>query len=88
MSEPKRIVGNAIGVDLLLAGSDAFKHSAEELAAAQARWQAAGAEPATLQWARELAAFAGWWCGRLEGEADVVRSNCLWTTLESALAGG
>jgi len=70
--EPNRMTGPLISIDLLLAGSDAFKHLADELAAAQARWQAADADPATIEWAGRLAAHAGWWCGRLEGEADVV----------------
>jgi len=72
MPEPKRVAGHMISIDLLLAGSDAFKHLAEELAVAHERWQEAEADPATLEWARRLAAYAGWWCGRLEGEADVV----------------
>jgi hypothetical protein len=67
-----RGAGREVGIDLLLAGSDAFKHLAEELAAAHDRWQALGAEPATLDWARRLAEHAGWWCGRLEGEADAL----------------
>lgn len=72
MPERNRNAGDMISIDLLLAGSDAFKHLAEELAAAHERWQAADGDPATLEWAGRLAAYAGWWCGRLEGEADVV----------------
>lgn len=72
MPERNRNAGGMISIDLLLAGSDAFKHLAEALAAAHERWQAADGDPDTLEWARRLAAYAGWWCGRLEGEADVV----------------
>ena len=61
-----------IGIDLLLAGSDAFAHLADELAAEYARRHDAGDFPETLEWARRLAEIAGWWCGRLEAEADHV----------------
>jgi hypothetical protein len=46
MPEPNRIAGYMVSVDLLLGGSDAFKHLAEELAAAQERWQAIHGAPA------------------------------------------
>jgi hypothetical protein len=61
-----------IGVGLLLAGSDAFKQIADDIAAAHDQWQSSGTDVATLEWARRLAAYAAWWCGRLEGEADAV----------------
>ena len=70
--KPKRTAGQEIGVGLLLAGSDAFKQLAEEIATAHDRWQAEGGSAATLEWARRLAGYAAWWCGRLEGEADAV----------------
>src|SRR4029077_7912680 len=64
--------GHQVGIGLLLAGSDAFKELADEIAAAHQRWEAAGGDAATLEWARRLAELAAWWCGRLEGEADAV----------------
>lgn len=63
-------VGQEVGVDLLLASSDAFGHLADEMAAAHERWYEAGEGRAVLEWAQRMAEFAGWWCGRLEGEAD------------------
>lgn len=63
-------VGEEVGVDLLLAGSDAFGHLADELAAAHEQWRVNGAEQPTLDWLRQMAELAGWWCGRLEAEAD------------------
>lgn len=63
-------IGQEVGVDLLLAGSDAFGHLADQLAAAHERWSVTGEAPAVLEWAQRLAEFAGWWAGRLEGEAD------------------
>jgi hypothetical protein len=64
-----------VGIGLLLAGSDAFKELADEIAAAHQRWETAGGDAATLEWARRLAELAAWWCGRLEGEADVVLAS-------------
>lgn len=64
--------GQEIGVDLLLAGSDAFGYLADELAAEYARRHDADDCPEVLDWARRLAELAGWWCGRLEAEADHV----------------
>jgi hypothetical protein len=63
-------VGQEVGVDLLLAGGDAFGHLADQLAVAYQRWSVAGEAPAVLEWAQRMAEFAGWWAGRLEGEAD------------------
>jgi hypothetical protein len=63
-------VGREVGVDLLLAGSDAFEHLADALAAEYERRHDAGDRPEDLEWARRMAEFAGWWCGRLEAEAD------------------
>jgi hypothetical protein len=63
-------VGQEVGVDLLLAGSDAFGHLADQLATAHQRWSVAGQAPAVLEWAQRMAEYAGWWAGRLEGEAD------------------
>ena len=68
----KAPAGQEIGVDLLLAGSDAFGYLADELAAEYARRHDAGDCPEVLDWARRLAELAGWWCGRLEAEADHV----------------
>jgi hypothetical protein len=62
--------GQEVGVDLLLAGSDAFGVLADQLAAAHQRWCLAGEAPVVLEWAQRMAEFAGWWAGRLEGEAD------------------
>lgn len=64
--------GGEFGVDLLLAGSSAFRHLAEELADAQRHWQAGGADKALLDWSIELAEMAGWWSGRLEAEAHLI----------------
>lgn len=64
-----------VGIDLLLAGSDAFKELADELAAARQQWEAAGGDAAALEWALRLAGLAAWWCGRLEGEADAVLAS-------------
>jgi hypothetical protein len=55
--------GQEVGIDLLLAGSDAFRYLADELAADYARRYNAGDRPDTLEWAKRLAEFAGWWCG-------------------------
>lgn len=63
-------VGQEVGVDLLLAGSDAFGHVADQMAATYQRWYEAGEGPAAVEWAQRMAEFAGWWCGRLEAEAD------------------
>jgi hypothetical protein len=63
-------VGHEVGIDLLLAGSDAFKYLADGLAAECARRYEAGAPAGSLDWALAMAEFAGWWCGRLEAEAD------------------
>jgi hypothetical protein len=63
-----------VGIDLLLAASDAFKGLAEELAAHD-QWENVDVDPATLEWAQRLAAQAAWWCGRLEGEADAVLAS-------------
>src|SRR5438552_1750058 len=57
------------GVDLLLAGSDAFGHLAEQLARAHED-VVAGGGTLQLDWLRSMAELAGWWCGRLEAEAD------------------
>jgi hypothetical protein len=57
---------------LLLAGSNAFRHLAEELADAHQHWQAGGADKALLEWSVELAEMAGWWSGRLEAEAHLI----------------
>jgi hypothetical protein len=65
-------IGREVGVDLLLTGSDAFGHLADELAAEYARRHDAGDRPEVLEWTRRMAEFAGWWCGRLEAEADHV----------------
>ena len=65
-------VGHEVGIDLLLAGSDAFRHLADELAAEYARRYEAGARSEVLDWFERTAEFAGWWCGRLEAEADHV----------------
>jgi hypothetical protein len=54
----------------LLAASDAFAQLADELAAEYARRYDEGAEPEVLEWSRGMAELAGWWCGRLEAEAD------------------
>ena len=62
--------GQEVGVDLLLAGSDAFGYLADQMAAAHQRWSVAGEAPAVLEWVQRMAEFAGWWAGRLEGEAD------------------
>ena len=67
--------GPQVGIDLLLAGSDAFKELADELAATHQRWEAAGGGAAALEWALRLAELAAWWCGRLEGEADAVLAS-------------
>jgi hypothetical protein len=67
--------GRQVGIGLLLAGSDAFKELADEIAAAHQRWEAAGGDAATLEWAQRLAELAAWWCGRLEGEADAVLAS-------------
>jgi len=64
--------GQEVGVDLLLAGSDAFWYLADQLAAEYARRHDAGEPPEHLEWVRRLAEVAGWWCGRLEAEADHV----------------
>lgn len=58
-----------VGVDWLLAGSEAFQYFANELAAAHQFWDRAGAAPGVLSWARHLAELPEWWCGRLESEA-------------------
>lgn len=70
--DPSSASGPEVGIGLLLSGSDAFRYLAMELAAVSERWEGAGADPATVAWARRLAEHAGWWCGRLEGEADAV----------------
>lgn len=70
-----RNVGQEVGIPLLLAGSDAFKTLAEEIASAHIRWEEAGADTATLEWALRLSGLAAWWCGRLEGEADAVLAS-------------
>ena len=67
--------GHQVGIGLLLAGSDAFKELADDIAAAHQRWEAAGGDAATLDWALRLAELAAWWCGRLEGEAEAVLAS-------------
>ena len=67
-----RSIGSEVGIDLLLAGSDAFGYLADEMAAEYARRHDAGDRPETLQWALGMVEFAGWWCGRLDAEADHV----------------
>lgn len=64
--------GREVGIDILLAGSDAFGYLADEMAAEYARRHDAGDRPEILQWVLGMAEFAGWWCGRLEAEADHV----------------
>ena len=64
--------GQEVGIGLLLAGSDAFGYLADELAAEYARRHEAGDRPEILQWVLAMVEFAGWWCGRLEAEADHV----------------
>jgi hypothetical protein len=54
----------------LLAASDAFARVADEMAAEYARLYEQGAQPEALEWTRGVAELAGWWCGRLEAEAD------------------
>ena len=66
------LVGREIGIDLLLASSGAFRYLADELAAEYARRYESGAGSEGLDWAQHLAGFSGWWCGRLEAEADYV----------------
>jgi hypothetical protein len=61
-----------IGAELLLAGSNAFRHLAEELSVAHRHWEAVGADEGVLEWSAGLAAMAGWWSGRLKAEADLV----------------
>jgi hypothetical protein len=63
-------IGQEVGVDLLLAASDAFAELADEMAAEYARRYDEGAQPDVLEWTRRVAEVAGWWCGRLEAEAD------------------
>jgi hypothetical protein len=63
-------IGQEVGIDLLLAASDAFAELADELAAEYARRYDEGAQPEVLEWTRGVAELAGWWCGRLEAEAD------------------
>jgi hypothetical protein len=65
-------IGQEVGIDLLLAASDAFAELADELAAEYARRYDEGAQPATLERTRSMAEVAGWWSGRLEAEADYV----------------
>lgn len=66
------IVGQEVGIDLLLACSDAFRYLADELAAEYARRYESGAGSEGLDWAQCLAEISGWWSGRLETEADYV----------------
>jgi hypothetical protein len=66
------MAGGEVGADLLLAGSNAFRHLADELATAHLHWQAGGADEALLEWSLELAEIAGWWSGRLEAEAHLI----------------
>lgn len=66
-----RFPSEAVGVGLLLTGSSAFGHLAEELVAIHDRLVSdAKAEATTLDQVLRMAEFAGWWCGLLEGEAD------------------
>ena len=78
--------GQEVGIDVLLAGSDAFGYLADELAAEYARRYDAGDRPELLEWARRLAEVAGWWWGRLEAEADHVAGFD--SNANSALGGG
>ena len=57
-----------VGIGLLLAGSNAFGHLAEQLAEAHEHFAAGGTFH--LGWFQSLAELAGWWCGHLEAEAD------------------
>jgi len=70
-------IGQEVGIDLLLAASDAFAELADELAAEYARRYDEGAQPEALEWTRCMAEVAGWWCGRLEAEADYVAGFAL-----------
>jgi hypothetical protein len=72
MDKSLPVASGEIGADLLLAGSDAFRHLADELAVAHRHWQTGGADEALLQWSVELAEMAGWWSGRLEAEAHLI----------------
>ena len=66
------MAGGETGADLLLAGSNAFRHLAQELAEAHEHWRTGGADEALLEWSVELAEMAGWWSGRLEAEAHLI----------------
>ena len=81
----RRSVGREVGIDLLLAGSDAFGYLADEMAAEYARRHDAGDRPEILQWVLGITEFAGWWCGRLEAEADHVAGFGLGA--DSAMSG-
>jgi hypothetical protein len=78
--------GYEIGVDLLLSGSDAFGNLADALAAEYDRRHDAGDRPEVLDWVLRMAEFAGWWCGRLEAEADHVAG--FGRGADSAMSGG
>lgn len=66
----RRAGADEVGIGLLLAGSNAFKYLADELSAEYARRYEAGAPAESIEWTLRAAQFAGWWCGRLEAEAD------------------
>ena len=72
MDKSLPMAGGELGADLVLAGSNAFRHLAEELADAHRHWEAGGADEALLRWSIELAEMAGWWSGRLEAEAHLI----------------
>ena len=61
--------GHEIGVALLLAGSDAFAHLAAQLASVHEDL-ATGSGTLGLDRLQRMSELAGWWCGRLEAEAD------------------